>query len=363
SSQVDGLLTAAAQQKDPAAAATTLTQAQDLISGDAGQLNPADIATLRTQVTQRQDQLNKAGRLTNVRLLADLSADPLAELAQVVVQGGSIYILDTGGKRVLKVPVGGGPPAAAISANIKVGADTIQPLVAITSTQTGVMAVDSQNALWAYDASNNQIRRVPVPGSDAWGEIRAMTTYHNDLYVLDTKLSRIWRYTPLGSGYSTPADYFAMSPPAAPAATATPQRGKPTPTPAPLPTATPAPDLLHSVDLSVDGGVYLLQSDGSVLKYTNGVRQPFPETGLVGAMPSPSHVLASISDSSVYVVDPSGQRIVRFSANGQFQRQYLLPVDKPNAITGVQSAEVDAAQGLVYFVSDKAVAVATLPNQ
>lgn len=363
SSQVDGLLTSAAQQKDPAAAATTLTQAQDLINSEAGQLTPPDVATLRTRVTQRQDQLNKAVRLANLKLLADLSADPLAQLAQVAVQGGSAYILDTGGKRVLKVPVGGGPPVAAISANIKVGADTIQPLVAITSTQTGVMAVDSQNALWAFDASNNQIRRVPVPGSDAWGEIRAMTTYRNDLYVLDTKLSRIWRYTPLGSGYGTPADYFAVSRPAAPAATAIPQRGKPTATPAPIPTATPLPDLLHSVDLSVDGSVYLLQSDGSVLKYTNGVRQPFPETGLVGTMPSPSHVIASVSDSSVYVVDPSGQRIVRFSAGGQFQRQYLLPPDKPKAITGIQSAEVDAAQGLVYFVSDKAVAVATLPNQ
>lgn len=363
SSQVDGLLTAAAQQKDPAAAATTLTQAQDLIKSDAGQLTPADAATLRARVTQRQDLLSKAGRLTNLKLLADLSADPLAQLAQVAVQGGSVYILDTGGKRVLKVPVGGGPPMAALSANIKVGADTIQPLVAITATPTGVMAVDSQNVLWAFDASNNQIRRVPVPGSDAWGEIRAMTTYRNDLYVLDTKLSRIWRYTPLGSGYSTPVDYFAVSRPPAPAATATPQRGKPTATPAPIPTATPLPDLVHSVDLSVDGSVYLLQSDGSILKYSNGVRQPFPETGLVGTMPSPSHIMASVSDSSVYVVDPSGKRIVRFSASGQFQRQYLLPVDKPAAITGIQSAEVDAAQGLVYFVSDKAVAVATLPNQ
>jgi len=120
---------------------------------------------------------------------------------------------------------------------------------------------------------------------------------------------------------------------------------------------------LHSVDLSVDGSLYLLQSDGSILKYTNGVQQPFPETGLVGTMPSPSHILASVADSSVYVVDPSGKRIVRFTSSGVFERQYLLPADAPTAITGIQSAELDGAQGLVYFVSDKTVAVATLPNQ
>jgi hypothetical protein len=80
-------------------------------------------------------------------------------------------------------------------------------------------------------------------------------------------------------------------------------------------------------------------------------------------MPSPSHINASATDGSVYVVDPSGKRLVRFSATGQFAHQYLLPPDAPKALTGIQSAEVDPAQGLVYFVSDKAVAVATLPNQ
>ncbi|HEY8745754.1 MAG TPA: hypothetical protein VIU62_21925, partial [Chloroflexota bacterium] len=195
SGQVDNLLSSAAQQKDPAAAATTLTQAEDLVTGDRSRLSVSDEAALLARVRQREDLLNKAGRLTNVKVLADLSADPLAELAQVVVQGGSVYILDTGGKRVLKVPVGGGPPLAAISANINVGADTIQPLVAIAATSTGVLAVDSRNVLWSFDANNNQIRRVSVPGSDAWGEVHAITTYRTDLYVLDTKLSRIWRYT------------------------------------------------------------------------------------------------------------------------------------------------------------------------
>jgi hypothetical protein len=364
SSQVDSLLAAAAQQQDPTAATTTLTQARDLVQHDGAQLSPADHAALLARVNQRVDLLAKAGRLGGVKVLADLSGDPLAELAQVVVQGGSIYVLDTGGKRVLKVPVGGGAPLAAISAGIKVGPDTIQPLVAIATTSDSVLAVDSKNVLWAFDPSNNQIRRVPVPGSDAWGDVRSITTYKNDLYVLDTKLSRIWRYTPQGSGYGTPADLLAAASVAAtPAATATPQRGQPTATPVPQPTPAPPLDLSHSVDLSVDGSVYILQSDGSVLKYLNGLAQPFPETGLVGTMPSPSQITASVSDSSVYVVDPSGKRIVRFSDTGQFQRQYLLPTDAPKAITGIQSAEVDAAQGLVYFVSDKTVAVATLPNQ
>lgn len=364
SSQVDTLLATAAQQQDPAAATTTLTQAQDLVKSEGGQLTAADRATLLSRVNQRVDLLAKASRLGGVKLLADLSSDPVAELAQIVVQGGSAYVLDTGGKRVLKVPVGGGPPLAAISANIKVGADTIQPLVAIAASSAGILAVDSRNAVWSFDPTNNQIRRVPVPGSEAWGEARAITTYKNDLYVLDSKLSRIYRYTPQGSGYSSPSDVITAAAAASvPTATATPQRGQPTATPVPPATPPPPLDLSHSVDLSVDGSVYVLQSDGHVLKYVNGRAQSFSETGLVGSMPSPSHILASISDSSVYVVDPSGKRIVRFSSGGQFERQYLLAVDAPKAVTGIQGAEVDAAQGLVYFVSDKTVAVATLPNQ
>src|SRR6185312_3352537 len=134
SSQVDSLLAAAAQQQDPTAATTTLTQARDLVQHDAVELSPADHAALLARVNQRVDLLAKAGRLGGVKVLADLSGDPLAELAQ----GGSIYVLDTGGKRVLKIPVGGGAPLAAISAGIKVGPDTIQPLVAIATTSDSV---------------------------------------------------------------------------------------------------------------------------------------------------------------------------------------------------------------------------------
>lgn len=364
SGQVDQLLTQAAQQSDPAAANSTLQQAQDLVKRQQGGLTQADAAALTARIGQRQDALSKASRLGNVKLLVNLSTDPLAQLAQIVVQGPNLFILDTGGHRVLKVPAAGGPALAAMSAGIKVGSDTIQPLVAITATATGVLAVDSSNAVWSFDASNNQIRRVAMPGANAWGEIRAITNYRNDLYVLDGKLSRVWRYTPQGNGYSTPTDYFpAAAPAAVPSPTATVGRGTPTPTPAPTATPVPPPDLLHSVDLSVDGNVYILQSNGQVLKYTNGLPQPFPETGLVGSMPSPSHIEASLSDSSVYVVDPSGTRLVRFSTSGVFQRQYLLPTNAPSALTGIQSATIDAAHGLVYLISAKTVAVATLPNQ
>ncbi len=364
SAQVDNLLASAAQQSDPTAAAATLSQAKNVLSASSARLDSADRLALSGRIQQREDQLVKASRLTQVKLLVNLSGDRQAQLSQIALEGDNLYMLDTGGHRVLKATTGGGRLVAAISASSVVGQDLIQPLVAIAAIPGGVLAVDSRNTVWSFNAGTNQVRRVSVPGSDTWGEVRAITTYNNELYVLDSRLGHVWRYSPQGDGYSTPVDYF----PAAPAAGA----ARPTPlptvrpgTPTPAPTATPAPppDLAHSVGIVVDGSLYMLQSSGDVLKYTNGLPQAFPETGLVGSLTSPSEVTTSPQDSSLYVVDPAGKRIVRFTKDGVFQRQYLLPTDAPAALTGIQGAAVDIGRHQVYLLSDKAVAMATLPNQ
>lgn len=370
SAQIDTMLAAAAQQQDPAAAATVLKQAETTASQDAAGLNAADGAALVGKVQAREDALVKASRFVAPKLLVDLSGDQQAELSQVVVQGDNIYMLDTGGKRVLKVTTASRTPLAVISAATTVGQDMVQPLVAIAPTPGGVLAVDSRNTLWAFDAGNNRLRRVNVPSSDSWGEVRAIATYKNELYVLDTKLNRIWRYTQQGDGYGPPSDYFAAASAqaaaaATPAATVTPTRSRVTATVTPAATVTPppAPDLRHSVDLAVDGSLYVLQSDGSVLKFTNGLPQPFSESGLVAKMPGPSQIIANPDDSSVYVVDPSGKRLVRFSKDGAFERQYLLPPDAPLPLRDLLGVAMAGPQGALYLLGDKALGVAALPNQ
>jgi sugar lactone lactonase YvrE len=329
-------------------------------------LSPAHRQALEGRIQQREDQLIKASRLMQVKVLSDLSGDRLARLSQIAVQGENIYALDTGGRRVLKVTTTNGKPLSALSAGSVIGRDMIQPLVAITAIPGGVLAADSRDTLWAFDAATGQVRRIVPPGAD-WGEVRAMATYNDELYILGPQQNRVWRYSPDGEGYGSPTDYFA----AAAAQAASPSEATPVPTvraratatPAPTATPIPAPDLRHSVDLAVDGSVYVLQADGSVLKFTNGLPEAFPETGLVGPMPSPSHITTSPRDSSVYIVDPAGKRIVRFSKSGLFQRQYVLPADAPSALTGIQSAAIDTAHQLVYLLSDKAMAVAPLPSQ
>ncbi|MCL4544914.1 MAG: hypothetical protein M1118_10025 [Chloroflexi bacterium] len=366
--QVNQLVQKANTEKDPAAALTDLANAATVVRRSESHLPPGAAQNILTTLQKARDHIGRGATLQNLKPLLNLSAPTTStkvHFNQVVVAGGVPYILDTGGQRVIEVSTSKRIAVPRIAAGQQVGQTIVQSIVAIAAEGSNVLAVDNHNVVWRYSSATNQVQQVLVPGSDAWGNVQAITVSHGNLYVLDTRLSRVWVYPPQGSGYGPPVDFFgslaAQVPTPQPTATPPP---RPTPTAAPIPSPTPftPPDLHHSSDIAFDGSLYILQSDGKILKYTKGVRVPFPETGLVGSLPNVSRLIVPSESAGVFVVDPAGDRIVHFTASGQYDRQYFLPDNTNAGLSTLVDAALDPQAQTVYLLSDAVLAVATLPN-
>ncbi|MCL4540900.1 MAG: hypothetical protein M1396_00935 [Chloroflexi bacterium] len=350
---------------DPAVRLEDIDHAIGIVQQQQKRLTPAAYASLLTQLQHQRELVGHSITLTHFTRLVDLSKDPAASqihLSRIVLASGIPYVLDTGVDRILQISVAQVKAIPVITAQAVIGTTTVQPLVAITAEGANILAIDSHNNVWRYSPATHEVQQVLVPGANAWGSALAATIANNDLFVLDTHLNRIWEYPPAGSGYGTPIDFFgAIAAKSTPTKTPSPQPNA-TVTPAPQPTPFVPPDLHHAADIAYDGSLYILQSDGQIQKYTNGVRQPFPEQGLVGPLENSTRIIVPSESAGVFVVDPAGTRIVHFTASGQYDGQYFLPVNINTGINKLLDAAYDPQTHQFYLLADKSVSVATIPS-
>jgi hypothetical protein len=86
------------------------------------------------------------------------------------------------------------------------------------------------------------------------------------------------------------------------------------------------PDLSSAKSIAIDGSIWILLSDGTVLKYTKGKADAFDLTGLDSPLSSPSKIYANTDLNNVYVLDNGNSRIVVLDKTGNYKEQYSSTV-------------------------------------
>ncbi|MGH7245846.1 MAG: hypothetical protein ACREGI_02855 [Candidatus Levyibacteriota bacterium] len=164
--------------------------------------------------------------------------------------------------------------------------------------------------------------KVVVKNDSDWSAIGGFGTYLGNLYLLDKKTNAVLKYVPAGSGFSKNT-YFAKG---------------------------VTPDLSKAVSLSIDGSIWILGSDGTILKFTRGTQDDFTTNGLDKPFSSPTQIVTSVDDDNLYILDNGNNRIVVLKKNGQYVAQYQATVIK-NA-TQLAVSEKDKK---VFVLSGKTV--------
>ncbi len=119
-------------------------------------------------------------------------------------------------------------------------------------------------------------------------------------------------------------------------------------------------DLTDPVDLAIDGAVFVLRSDGAVLKFAAGEIQPFSQSGLDIPLSRPTAIHAA--GERVYVADPKARRIVVFRDSGESVGELRAPRDEEEAFAGLRSVFVDPEASLLFIVSGQRLYTASLPE-
>jgi hypothetical protein len=179
-------------------------------------------------------------------------------------------------------------------------------------------------------------REVALAGLDAWQTPQAIATYEGNLYVLDTGYGNIFKYVPEGEDYrQPPLDYIQES----------------------VDINWP-----QVVDMAIDGYVYLLLSDGSVVKFAGGKVQPFAQEALQPEMSSATAIFASPESQAVFVAEPEAGRLIEFTGEGRLVRQYRTSFDGEDHLNHLMSFTLDTSRGRVIASTTSSLFSAQLPG-
>jgi len=133
-----------------------------------------------------------------------------------------------------------------------------------------------------------------ITNANDWQTIGGFSTYEGNFYVLDKKAG-ILKYVSGSGGYGK-SNYFAKD---------------------------TSPDLNNAVSMTIDGSIYILQSNGALTKFTKGESDTFNLKGIDKPLSSPTRVFTTADLGSVYVLDNGNSRIVKLAKDGTFQAQYV----------------------------------------
>lgn len=231
---------------------------------------------------------------------------------------GMIVILDSENKSIYSVKsqskdigiIGGGPEKFTNSKFISLHGN-----FAYTFTDSGVVETDILNK-----TSTTVLKKDPE-----WGVIGALVefgAFKGNLYLLDTSRSRILKYISNDTGFISTKDYLN-------------EDVKPT--------------FSKATSMAIDGSVWILLSDGTILRFTQGRPDYFALSGLDYAFSSSSTLYTDGDSLNLYVLDRGNKRMVVVDKDkkmGEYVSQYVW-----DGFGQATDFTVDEANKKIYVVS------------
>jgi hypothetical protein len=344
--------------RDPEMATGLLADAHAAVERAAGAGVPADqLASLAGRIDRRLDALYRVARVDDPDLVVDLAAsmDDIEPTDMVAASDGSLWILETGRGRIVRVDPADGSSAIVYRAGQALDSGDVpgDPWLMATAA-TDVVIVDRQRNAWRIDLAERVPRRMELNGVSALSSETTLigALQHRppleifNLYVVDGATGAISRWSPppvIPVNYPEPAEPFL--------------------------TERPDLDPLEARDLRVDVNAWLLHADtvtrvdfGSPRPQTDYSLDPPPDGALRPRLDYRLLDGATVGDREfLYVHDAANARLIAFQrADGAFVRQWMGPVSAESAgplddIRGLAVTSVADGPPVAYLLTGDGV--------
>jgi hypothetical protein len=334
---------------DKPTARRLLHEAQGFLT-EAQTLKPEDptVSKLQEKIQDTLDEINNVVKLYWVGALQKYD-DPGSNPGRVIVTGIDIYVLDKGTNRVYKYllnEVGDGLQDLDVDPVLLRKGDqrediVVSDLVDMVWMPVGggrqtsnLLVLESGGSLLEYDPVFG-LAVLPVGDKDKWRYPQLIGSYFGNFYLLDSQSNQIFKYLPTADGgYSNPTTPWLQI----------------------------DVDLAGVVDMAIDGYIYLLYADGRILKFMGGELAPFEQTELDEPLRGPTAIFTSPDEETkfLYVADTGNRRIVQFSKEGQFIRQFRSA--EAGVFDQLKSLYVDEIGSKFYILSGDTLYMANIPE-
>ena len=343
--------TLAATAESQVSARAMLVQAGELINRALPAKDDQATRAMATSVQANIDRMDAVVRIDKASTVVDFGPiiQDKGDVTQMVLEGQDLFVLDEGQDRMFKYALNSdgrsvqdpGKHPVLMKKGDRIDGRAVNELFYAAwmpagqlRTQPSLFLLESGRSIVTYD---NKVgpARLDVAESARWGTIQAMTGFAGGLYLLDAKLKTVSYYPPTKNGYES-QPYVLVD-----------GNGR--------------TDLSKAVDIALDGNLYLLEGTGQVRRFTKEGR-PLDFAGDLpdGKITGPKALYASASTRSLYVLDAAGERIVQYSPEGKFQRQFRAE-GKDVSFKEARDLYVDEVARRAYLLTRKSLIVFDLP--
>jgi DNA-binding beta-propeller fold protein YncE len=104
--------------------------------------------------------------------------------------------------------------------------------------------------------------------------------------------------------------------------------------------------------------IYILKSDGSLIKFLKGAQETFTVSGLDGNFVSPAQVVTDYDFDNIYVADSGNKRVVVLNKQGALVKQYLN--NDTEAWSDIKGISVSSDEKTLYVLAGSRVFIVPL---
>ena len=270
-----------------------------------------------------------------------------AEPFRVMTVGENIFVMDRGFETVERYElddlgeyVPDPEPEVILQEGVRVDDATVagmvdmtwQPIVAGFEDRPKLLVLDRNGQIFSYDLRVDGVQPIEMDDPALLQDASQIDFFLGRTYIADEGQNQIFRYDP-GNLEGAPTGWFSDT----------------------------RPYLSGLLAMAIDGHIWLLNSEGTLVRYSEGEQVPFSlDSGAVRADEPVDMAVGSRGDSSIFIADAAYDRILAFDKEGTYKYQLVAREGEP--LKDLRGLYLDEFDEKIYILTKTALYQHPLPE-
>lgn len=207
--------------------------------------------------------------------------------------------------------------------NIDKIVSTLEVIKDIAVEDDIIYIVDQNNALQKYENAEFTSLETTLAAATT-----GLTFYNNSIYTVQSGQAQIFKQKKSGAGFADPQAWLKIDSP-----------------------------LKNPQDVCIDGNIFALDSENKIFKFYGGKAENFMEPIIEPKAKSLTKIFTNLDTKYLYVLDPTGKRIVTLNKEGELIQQYLF-----ETLPSLTDFIVNEKEKAIYLLSENKIYQATLTH-
>ena len=150
-----------------------------------------------------------------------------------------------------------------------------------------------------FNPNQDELKKIDafLPKEISSENLKDISSYGTNVYLLDAYNDQIWKHTAILGGFSKSRAWIKPN---------------------------EESDFSQCVSLAIDGAIYILKQDGTILKYLSGYKKEFAGLSeITQPIEQATKIYTLPGYANLYILEPKNKRVLIFDKQGKIVRQYF----------------------------------------